>query len=69
MAARVGRRQIFVEADGGFGAADIYDFNRLAPGNVLTGPAVIHTPITTVVLQAHQIGRVDPYRNVLIERT
>ena len=67
--ARVWRRQIFVEADGAFRAADIYDFNRLAPGNVITGPAVIHTPITTIVLQANQVGRVDPYRNVLIERT
>jgi N-methylhydantoinase A len=67
-AARVGRREIFVEAAAGFRAADIYDFNRLAPGNVLQGPAVIHTPITTIVLQEGQIGRVDPYRNVLIER-
>lgn len=67
-AARVGRRPIFVEASGGFREADIYDFNRLAPGNVLEGPAVIHTPITTIVLQADQIGRVDAYRNVLIDR-
>jgi N-methylhydantoinase A len=68
-AARVGRRPIFVEAAGGFQDADLYDFNRLAPGNVMAGPAVIHTPITTIVLQAHQTGRVDAYRNVLIDRT
>lgn len=66
-AARLGRRPIFVEQTGGFGDADIYDFNRLAPGNVLPGPAVIHTPITTIVLQANQVGRVDAYRNVLID--
>jgi hypothetical protein len=29
---------------------------------------VIHTPITTIVLQANQVGRVDAYRNVLIDR-
>jgi N-methylhydantoinase A len=66
--ARVGKRPIFVEAAGGFREADIYDFNRLAPGHVLAGPAVIHTPITTIVLQANQVGRVDAYRNVLIDR-
>ena len=27
-------------------------FGKLAPGNVVPGPAVIHTPITTIVLQA-----------------
>jgi N-methylhydantoinase A len=66
-AAHLGRRPIFVEQTGGFRDADIYDFNRLAPGNVLPGPAVIHTPITTIVLQANQVGRVDAYRNVLID--
>jgi N-methylhydantoinase A len=66
-AAGLGRRPIFVEQTGGFLDADIYDFNRLTPGNVLPGPAVIHTPITTIVLQANQVGRVDAYRNVLID--
>jgi N-methylhydantoinase A len=66
-AARVGRRDIFVEAKGGFAPADIYDFDRLRPGNGIAGPAVIHTPITTIVLQAHQRATIDPYRNVLID--
>jgi N-methylhydantoinase A len=66
-AAHLGRRPIFVEQAGGFRDADIFDFNRLAPGNVLPGPAVIHTPITTIVLQANQVGRVDAYHNVLID--
>ncbi len=66
-AARIDKRDIFVEAEGGFAPADIYDFERLAPGNVVTGPAVIHTPITTIVVQAGQSGRVDAYRNISIE--
>ena len=66
-AAQIGKRDIFVEAEGGFAPADIYDFERLAPGNVVTGPAVIHTPITTIVVQAGQSGRVDAYRNISIE--
>ncbi|MFN8722506.1 MAG: hydantoinase/oxoprolinase family protein [Rhodospirillales bacterium] len=66
-AALTGRRPIFVEAAGGFRDADIYDFGRLAPGNVVRGPAVIHTPITTIVVQAGQRGTIDPYRNVIVD--
>ena len=65
--AHIGRREIFVEAAQGLAPADIYDFERLAPGNVVAGPAVIHTPITTIVVQAGQSGRMDAYRNVIVE--
>ena len=47
--------------------ASIYDFEKLNPGNEIAGPAVIHTPITTIVLQDNQQGRMDEYRNVVIE--
>ena len=66
-AAKTGTRDVFVDASDGFAPADIYDFTRLAPGNVLTGPAVIHTPITTIVVQQDQTGHVDEYRNLIIE--
>jgi N-methylhydantoinase A len=33
----------------------------------VAGPAVIHTPITTIVLQEKQRGTLDGYRNVLID--
>jgi N-methylhydantoinase A len=56
-----------VEAKGGMAEADIYSFEKLAPGNVVVGPAVIHTPITTIVLQAGQRGTLDGYRNVLVD--
>ncbi|MGC1353084.1 MAG: hydantoinase/oxoprolinase family protein [Xanthobacteraceae bacterium] len=65
--AKIGRRPVFVDANNGMAEADIYDFGKLAPGNVVPGPAVIHTPITTIVLQAKQRGTVDGYRNVLID--
>ena len=65
--ARIGRRPIFVEAKNGMADADIFDFEKLAPGNVVKGPAVIHTPITTIILQANQRGTMDGYRNVLVD--
>ena len=66
-AAQIGRRDIFVEAKGGFATSDIFDFDKLRPGNIIVGPAVIHTPMTTMVLQQNQTGRMDEYRNVVIE--
>ncbi len=66
-AARTGRRPIFVEAAGALVESDIYDFEKLQPGNEIAGPAVIHTPITTIVLQDKQTGRLDEYRNMVIE--
>jgi N-methylhydantoinase A len=65
--ARMGERPIFVDARNGMVKSGIFDFNRLEPGNVVQGPAVIHTPITTIVLQDRQTGRMDAYRNVIIE--
>lgn len=65
--ARIGRRPIFVEAEGALVESDIYDFTRLAPGNRLPGPAVIHTPITTIAVQQSQTARMDGYRNIVLE--
>ena len=67
VAAEIERRTIFVEARGTFIESPIYDFNKLAAGNVVRGPAVIHTPVTTIVIQDEQIGRIDAYRNTVIE--
>jgi N-methylhydantoinase A len=65
--AHAGRRKAFVDARGAMAEVDVYDFTRLEPGHVVRGPAVIHTPITTIVLQDRQTGRMDAYRNVVIE--
>jgi len=65
--ARIGRRKIFVDARNALAEADIYDFVKLAPGNRLRGPAVIHTPITTIAVQEGQTARMDGYRNIVLE--
>lgn len=66
-AARVGERPVFVEAAGGLSPAAIYDFERLKPGNQVRGPAVIQSPITTIVVQSGDLARVDGYRNLVLE--
>jgi N-methylhydantoinase A len=45
-----------------------YDFEKLVNGNEVPGPAVIWTPITTVVLGPAQVAQVDAQRNLVITR-
>jgi N-methylhydantoinase A len=45
----------------------VYDFVRLAPGNVVRGPTVVHSPVTTIVVQGGQIARLDGFRNLILE--
>lgn len=66
-AARIGERRVFLSNGGRFGTADIYDYERVRPGHVIAGPAVIHTPITTIVIQDGQTGRMDELRNIVID--
>ena len=43
-----------------------YDWSRLRPGHRIPGPAIIWTPITTVVVQGRQVALVDGYQNIVI---
>lgn len=45
-----------------------YDFDRLRPGAAVPGPAVVWTPITTLVVPPGQTARVDEYKNVVMTR-
>ncbi|QDZ01305.1 hydantoinase/oxoprolinase family protein [Nitratireductor mangrovi] len=65
--AKIGTRRIFVERQGDLAEGAIYDFERLEPGNRLSGPAVIHTPITTIAVQERQTARMDGYKNIVLE--
>jgi N-methylhydantoinase A len=51
----------------GIARASIYDFLKLKPGNLIEGPAIIHTPITTIAVQDRQTARMDEFRNVILE--
>jgi N-methylhydantoinase A len=46
-----------------------YDFERLRPGHRVAGPAIVWTPITTLVVPPGQAARVDAYRNVVMGRS
>lgn len=60
------RRRAFIEDAGWLDRVPGYDFRALRPGHVIAGPAIIWTPITTVVVQASQAATIDGYRNIVI---
>ena len=62
--ARKPPRSVFFEELGEFAATPIYDFERMQPGMALAGPAVIETPVTTVVVNPRDRAEIDGFRNV-----
>ncbi len=64
----VEERRAWVEKAGAFQTVRGYAFERLRPGNRVPGPAIIWTPITTVVTNPDQVALVDRYKNLVITR-
>jgi N-methylhydantoinase A len=67
--ALVEERSVFYPAERRTMIVPGYELDRLAVGARLDGPALIWSPITTIVLQTGQHARVDSYRNVIVERS
>jgi N-methylhydantoinase A len=65
-AARTGSRPVCLDAATGFVDTPIYDYQWLRAGHVLTGPAVVEVPTTTVVVPGGTTGTVDHLGNLII---
>src|SRR5581483_2787221 len=63
-AALKGWRPVYFEDLGGFASTPIYQFEQLAPGMEIHGPAVIESPITTIVVNPKDLAAMDEYQNV-----
>lgn len=63
-AALVEAREVYFGELRGVTRANCYDFEKLIPGNEVHGPAVVWTPITTVVVNPGQRAWCDPYKNL-----
>jgi N-methylhydantoinase A len=63
-AARSGSRRAYWP--GGYHDTPVYDYDKLAAGNVVAGPAIIDSDSTTYVLPANASLTVDAYRNGVI---
>lgn len=58
--------EAWVDADGATALVPGYDFGRLEPGSAVMGPAIIWTPITTVVVGRGQTATVDGFSNLIL---
>jgi N-methylhydantoinase A len=61
-----GRRDVYFEEDRKFVATPVYDFTKMHPGAAFPGPAIIETPVTTVVVNPNDRAAMDEYRNIRI---
>ena len=53
---------------GGYVDTDVYDYARLRAGHVITGPAIVEVPTTTVVVPAGVVGTVDRLGNLTLQQ-
>ncbi|MEQ3551736.1 hydantoinase/oxoprolinase family protein [Pseudonocardia nematodicida] len=64
--ARTGSRPVQLDARLGYVDTDVYDYRLLRAGHVLTGPAIVEVPTTTVVVPDGATGTVDHLGNLSI---
>jgi len=65
-AAQKDTRPVYFEEYEDFASTNIYDFDRLSPGMKITGPAIIETPVTTIVVNPKDNAEMDAFRNIVI---
>jgi N-methylhydantoinase A len=61
------RRDVYFEEARKFVATPVYDFTKMHPGAAFAGPAIIETPVTTVVVNPNDRAAMDEYRNIRID--
>ena len=61
------RRDVYFEEARKFVATPVYDFTKMHPGAAFAGPAIIETPVTTVVVNPNDRAALDEYRNIRID--
>jgi N-methylhydantoinase A len=62
-----GEREVFWSPRDGYKKTPIYDRDRLEPGNIVKGPAVIEARDTTYVIPEDWVLSIDKYSNAVLE--
>ena len=65
--AQSGSREVYSFHTRGFMETPIFDGDKLKPGNVISGPAVIEETRTSIVLFNNQTATLDAHLNYIIE--
>ncbi|MBM4261897.1 MAG: hydantoinase/oxoprolinase family protein [Deltaproteobacteria bacterium] len=60
------KRDVYFEEYGKFVATSVYDFDRLFAGAAIAGPAIIETPVTTIVVNPNDRAAADELRNIVV---
>jgi len=61
------RRRVYFQEYRELVETAIYDFDKMKPGNELAGPAIIETPVTTIVVNPKDHAFMDEFRNIRID--
>jgi N-methylhydantoinase A len=61
------RRPVYFEEYRELVETAIFDFEKIKPGNELAGPAIIETPVTTIVVNPKDRAFMDEFRNIRID--
>ena len=64
--ARTSSRPVCLDGAAGYVETAVYDYGALRAGHVLTGPAIVEVPTTTVVIPAGTTATVDHLGNLTI---
>jgi N-methylhydantoinase A len=64
--ARKDRREVFFQEFGKYAVTDIFDYARLTAGMEIEGPAIIETPVTTMVVNPKDCATMDEFLNLRI---
>ncbi len=59
-------RNVYFDEYKDFAITDIYDYEMMRPGNEIPGPAIIETPVTTIVVNPKSQASMDEFRNIVI---
>ncbi|MFF2177624.1 hydantoinase/oxoprolinase family protein [Lysinibacillus sp. NPDC058147] len=60
------KRQLYVKGTGWI-EVNVYDQQKLVPGYVISGPAIVENPTSTVVISEKQSIEIDTYGNMIVE--
>jgi N-methylhydantoinase A/acetophenone carboxylase len=65
--AQIGTRQAYWPETGGWAETPVYQFEQLAPGNVVTGPAIVQADYTTAVIPPGRTFTIDKHGLGILE--
>jgi N-methylhydantoinase A len=61
---RHGSRPVYFEEYDDYVSTDVYRYDAIGPGMEVPGPAVIESPLTTIVVNPTDLARMDEYCNI-----